>query len=50
MFMDLTALTETELKSLAYEQIRMLNAAQNNLALIEQELAKRVQPTEQKGE
>jgi hypothetical protein len=39
--MDLTQLTEEALKALGYEQVKMLNAAQNNLALIEQELAKR---------
>jgi hypothetical protein len=44
--MDLTTLDETQLKALGYEQVRMLNAAQNNLALIEQELAKRQPKTE----
>lgn len=39
--MDITTLTDTELKSLGYEQVKLLNAAQNNLALIEQELARR---------
>ncbi len=39
--MDITKLTDTELKALAYEQVKLLNAAQNNLAMIEQELAKR---------
>ena len=39
--MDITTLTETELKALAYEQVKILNNTQNNLALIEQQLAKR---------
>jgi hypothetical protein len=44
--MDITTLTETELKAIGFEQVKLLQAAQNNLALIEQELAKR-QPREQ---
>lgn len=48
--MDLTSLTETELKSLAYDQVKNLNMAQNNLALIEQELAKRIKPEITDGE
>jgi hypothetical protein len=44
--MDITKLTETELKALGYEQVKLLTATQNNLAMIEQELAKRNQPKE----
>lgn len=44
--MDITTLTETELKALAYEQVKLLNQAQHNLQMIEQELAKRNQPKE----
>jgi hypothetical protein len=45
--MDITTMTDEQLKALGYEQVKMLQAAQNNLALIEQELNKRNQP---KGE
>jgi len=39
--MDITKLSETELKALAYEQVKLLQQAQQNLALIEQELKKK---------
>ena len=49
--MDITTLTEEGLKALAYEQVKLLNQAQNNLSLIEQELAKRAaQPEPTEGE
>ena len=44
--MDIATLTETELKALAYEQVKLLQATQHNLAMIEQELTKRQQPKE----
>ncbi len=47
--MDITKLTDTELKALAYEQVKLLNTSQNNIAMIEQELAKRNQPKGEKG-
>jgi len=39
--MDITKMTEIELKALGYDQVKLLQATQNNLAMIEQELAKR---------
>jgi hypothetical protein len=42
--MDLKTLTETELKSLGFDQVMLLNQAQNNLNLINQELAGREKP------
>jgi hypothetical protein len=39
--MDITTLSLTELKALAYEQLVLLNRTQNNLKIIEQEIAKR---------
>jgi hypothetical protein len=47
--MDIATLTETELKALAYEQVKLLQAAQNNLAMIEQELARRSQSKEEQN-
>lgn len=34
-------MSEIELKSLAYEQIKILNTTQQNISLIEQEIGKR---------
>lgn len=49
--MDITTLSVTELKALAYEQMLALTNAQRNIAGIEQELAKRLNtstpPTEE---
>ncbi len=39
--MDITTLSLTELKALAYDQVLLLNRTQNNLAVIEQEIKKR---------
>lgn len=39
--MDITKLSETELKALAYDELKKMNLAQNNIALIEQELQRR---------
>lgn len=39
--MDITKMTDEALKALGYDQVKLLQATQNNLALIEQELAKR---------
>ena len=39
--MDLTKQTDTELKALGYEQMMSAQTAQNNLQVINQELAKR---------
>lgn len=41
--MDIATLSITELEALAYKQVKLLNQTQNNLAVIEQELAKRAQ-------
>ena len=38
---DITTLTVEELKALAYDQILLLNQAQQNVNIIQQELAKR---------
>ena len=38
---DITTLTVEELKALAYDQILLLNQAQQNIQIIEAELAKR---------
>ena len=43
--MDLTTMTDEALKALGYDQVKLLQATQNNIGLIEQELAKR-QPKE----
>jgi len=40
MNMDITKLSEIELKALAYEQVKQLNLTQQNLILIEQQLEK----------
>lgn len=39
---DITKLSETELKALAYEQVCLLQQAQANLSAIQAELAKRL--------
>lgn len=38
-------MSETELKALAYDQAVLLNQTNNNIKLIEAELASRTQPT-----
>jgi hypothetical protein len=42
--MDITKLTDTELKALGYEQAELLNQTQFNLNAIRQELARRQKP------
>ena len=44
--MDLSKLSEIELKALGYEQLTILQQTQQNLALINQELTSRVKPTD----
>ena len=44
--MDISTLSDTELKALGYEQVKLLQTTQHNLALIEQALANRAQPKE----
>lgn len=44
--MDITTMTDTELKALAYEQVKLLQHTQLNIQAIEQELAKRNQSKE----
>lgn len=39
--MDIEKMTDVEIKALAYEQVKLLNSAQHNLNVIEQELKKR---------
>lgn len=41
--MDITIATETELKAAAYDQIALMEHAQQNIKLINEELAKRKQ-------
>jgi len=41
--LDITKLTDTEVKALAYEQLVARNQAQNNINVCEEELAKRAQ-------
>lgn len=48
--MNISEMTDEQLKALGYDQVKLLQATQSNLALIEQELARRMQPTEEKGE
>lgn len=36
-----------QLKALAYEQIKLLNQTQQNIAVLEQEIAKRQEPKEE---
>jgi hypothetical protein len=42
--LDITKLTDTEVKALAYEQIAAIEQAQNNLRVCNDELNKRLQP------
>lgn len=44
--MDITKMTDEAIKALGYEQVKLLQATQHNLAMIEQELTKRQQPKE----
>lgn len=44
--MDLTKLSEVELKALGFEQMTLLQQTQQNLAFIQQELAGRAKPKE----
>lgn len=44
---DITKLSDTEIKALAYEQISAIEQAQNNLRVCNEELNKRVQPKEE---
>jgi len=39
--MDIAELTDETLKALAYEQIKLVQASQNNITLIERELQRR---------
>lgn len=39
--MDITSMTVTELKALAYDQLLLLQQTQNNIRVIEEELRKR---------
>jgi len=39
--MDISTLSDTELKALGYEQMRLLQTTQHNIAMIEQALANR---------
>ncbi len=51
--MDITTMTDEQLKSLGYEQFKIAHAglqAQNVINAIEQELAKRNQPAPKEGE
>lgn len=41
--MDITTLSVEQLKALAYDQVKLLNQTQQNLNMIEQELAKRTE-------
>jgi hypothetical protein len=41
--MNLKEMTKTELQSLCYEQILVVNQAQNNINIIQAELAKRAE-------
>jgi len=50
MSTNLTQLTETELKALAYDQINILETAQRNLKAINQELYTRSQTQKNKIE
>jgi hypothetical protein len=43
--MDISTLTLTELKALAYDQIMLIQQSQNNLNLIQAEIEKRKQAT-----
>lgn len=44
--MDITALSQTELKALAYDQLATIETAQKNLQAINQQLQKLGQATE----
>jgi hypothetical protein len=44
--MDIATLSVEALKALAYDQVKLLQQTQNNVAQIEQELAKRTEKTE----
>ncbi len=44
--MDITTMTTEALKALGYEQMKLLQTTQHNLAMIEQALANRAQPKE----
>jgi hypothetical protein len=39
--MNITQLTDTELKALGYDEMKKVSIAQSNISLIEQELQKR---------
>lgn len=43
--MDITNLTLEELKALAYDQLKILGQTQNNITLLEQEMAKKIEET-----
>lgn len=43
--MDLTQLTVEQLKVMAYDELTKLDIAQNNLKVLNQEIAKRMQET-----
>ncbi len=47
--MDITKLSETELKSMGYDLVKQAQTIQNDINVIEKELAKRVE-TEKKPE
>lgn len=42
--MDLSSLSDTELKARCYDELITLNRAQANIRLVEEELAKRSKP------
>ena len=44
--MDISSLTTTELKALAYDEVAKIQAAQQNLGLINQKLAQLAQASE----
>lgn len=48
--MDITKMTDVEIKALAYDQVKLLNSTQHNLNLIEQELQKRDENKDKQGE
>jgi hypothetical protein len=45
--MDITKMSDTELKALAYDQMAQIQLSQGNLQVINTELAKRNQPAEE---
>jgi hypothetical protein len=46
--MDISTLTETELKAIAYDQVKLLQQTQVNIQAIEQELKKRAEQPKEK--